>query len=422
MALSDRALKAWRPGKVRRMREDGASHPELRGMFAEIGKGGGISFFLGYTRPKAAGGGRTTISLGTYPSTTLAAARRECALARAQLQQGLDPRDERKNAETVEAAKRAALDSRGTVTQLFDAYISGLEQDGKRSASEVRRAYQHDIGPVIGDCVVADLIVDDILDCMSPVVDRGRIVLANRLRSYMVSALEFALHAKSSPRWRHRVPDFDIAYNVAKATRRAGAERVGNRSLTWDEAVSLWRGLDRSDLSRGYQLTLQLMLLCGCRVEEALHARRSEFNLEEHMWLIPGSRRKKGSPLAIPLTSMHLQVLEQAPGGELLFPGAEGGPAKLWGLNQALSRLCHQIGIERLTPRDLRRTWKSLAGTLGIDLELRNRLQGHAFTDVGSRHYDRFDYLPQKRDAMRLWCEALECRLAAPATVVRMVR
>ena len=27
----------------------------------------------------------------------------------------------------------------------------------------------------------------------------------------------------------------------------------------------------------------------------------------------------------------------------------------------------------------------------GIDLELRNRLQGHAMTDVGSVHYDRWD-------------------------------
>jgi hypothetical protein len=52
------------------------------------------------------------------------------------------------------------------------------------------------------------------------------------------------------------------------------------------------------------------------------------------------------------------------------------------------------------SPRDLRRTFKTLGGSFGISLEMRNRLQGHALTDVGSVHYDRYDYLTQKREAM----------------------
>ena len=50
---------------------------------------------------------------------------------------------------------------------------------------------------------------------------------------------------------------------------------------------------------------------------------------------------------------------------------------------------------------------KTLAGSIGIDLELRNRLQGHAMTDVGSVHYDRWGYLPEKRKAMETWSEWL---------------
>ena len=52
-----------------------------------------------------------------------------------------------------------------------------------------------------------------------------------------------------------------------------------------------------------------------------------------------------------------------------------------------------------------------------MDLELRNRLQGHAMTDVGSIHYDRWSYLPQKRTGMDLWTEALENRLQDNQTI-----
>jgi hypothetical protein len=54
----------------------------------------------------------------------------------------------------------------------------------------------------------------------------------------------------------------------------------------------------------------------------------------------------------------------------------------------------------------------SLAGSIEIDLELRNRLQGHAMTDVGSVHYDRWGYLPEKRRAMETWSTWLETTVA----------
>ena len=45
---------------------------------------------------------------------------------------------------------------------------------------------------------------------------------------------------------------------------------------------------------------------------------------------------------------------------------------------------------------------------MGISLEMRNRLQGHALVDVGSVYYDRYDYLDQKRNAMEQWGAGLQ--------------
>jgi integrase len=59
--------------------------------------------------------------------------------------------------------------------------------------------------------------------------------------------------------------------------------------------------------------------------------------------------------------------------------------------------------IAPFTPRDLRRTWKTLAGAAGLSKEIRDRMQNHARSDVSSRHYDRYSYLAEKRAAMKTW-------------------
>jgi hypothetical protein len=59
--------------------------------------------------------------------------------------------------------------------------------------------------------------------------------------------------------------------------------------------------------------------------------------------------------------------------------------------------------IPFVTNRDLRRTWKTLAGKAGVSKEIRDRIQNHALQDVGSKNYDRWTYVPEKRAAMDQW-------------------
>jgi NAD(P)-dependent dehydrogenase (short-subunit alcohol dehydrogenase family) len=55
------------------------------------------------------------------------------------------------------------------------------------------------------------------------------------------------------------------------------------------------------------------------------------------------------------------------------------------------------------TNRDLRRTFKTLAGKAGVSKEIRDRLQNHALQDVSSKNYDRWNYMPEKRAGMAKW-------------------
>jgi integrase len=68
--------------------------------------------------------------------------------------------------------------------------------------------------------------------------------------------------------------------------------------------------------------------------------------------------------------------------------------------------------IPFVTNRDLRRTWKTLAGKAGLSKEIRDRLQNHTLQDVSSKSYDRWNYMPEKRAAMTKWDKFARALLA----------
>ena len=412
MILTDKAIRSSKPrDSVYRLREVGGG---VRGFGVTIAPAGSKTFFLGYTAPGS--GKRTQINLGRYPATSLKDARQKAYEAREALSRGIDPREE---AEKL-ARQKNALDNRGSLSELFDVYIRDLELDGKRSALEVRRIYGKDIEPVIGSRLVAAVTTDDVLDVLTPIVRRGSPVHADNVRAYLRAAFELGIHAKNISRWRGQIPEFGIEHNPVAATRRAVKRKpVGTRVLDWSEVVAVWSS---NGLSPSSRLALQFLIATGQRVEEVLQAPWDEFDLNENLWVIPRERRKNrntpGDPHVVPLTPLHRALLktikETNQSGEWLFPHQDGQqPRSANALCHATRRFCVKNQLKPFAPRDCRRTFKTLTGSIGIDLELRTRLQGHAMTDVGSVHYDRWSYLPEKREGMELWAEALENKLRA---------
>jgi len=53
--------------------------------------------------------------------------------------------------------------------------------------------------------------------------------------------------------------------------------------------------------------------------------------------------------------------------------------------------------------RDLRRTAETHMAALGISSDVRAQIQSHGLGGIQARHYDRHDYMPEKRVALALW-------------------
>jgi integrase len=311
-------------------------------------------------------------------------------------------------------AERIDQRSLGTLGGLLNLYVADLKTDGKRTAAEVKRISRKDIPPALLSRPAKLISKDDILDILTPIAQRGAPVHSDNVRAYLRAAFELGLNAESMTRWRGRAMKFDLHHNpVATVKKTVKRKAVGNRTLSRSEVKILWH---TDQLTPSMLLALKMLLTTGQRVEEVLHATWAEFDTSQMTWIIPGQRRKTrgwtSEPHIVPLTTFHTglmnEIKQTTDHGTYLFPATGGeAPRRYDALTNAVRKFVQSSGIESFSPRDIRRTFKTIAGSLGISLELRNRLQGHAMTDVGSVHYDRYGYLAEKRIAMQAWIDGL---------------
>lgn len=410
MHLTDRTIRDAKPRQsAYRMRDDNIV---CRGFGVVIAPSGAKSFFLSYTSPED--GKRKQVALGRFPEMSLRDARLKASKVRAQVDQGKDPAFERR----TDIAARIAKRELGTLGDLLDLYAADLEQDGKRTAKEVRRITVKDVPAALLSRPAHLISRDDILDIMTPIAQRGALVHSDNVRAYLRAAFELGLHAQSMTRWRGRIKDFQITYNPVATVRKSVSRKpVGMRALSEGEVRQLWH---TDLLTPQMHLALKLILSTGQRVEEVLHASWDEFNGDITLWTIPGERRKTrnktAEPHLVPLMKLHRGLLAEArsrSGDAMhLFPAKNiSEPLRYDSLNHAVRRFIAASGMASFSPRDLRRTFKTLGGSFGVSLEMRNRLQGHALTDVGSVHYDRYDYLTEKREAMESFIDRFDALL-----------
>jgi integrase len=204
----------------------------------------------------------------------------------------------------------------------------------------------------------------------------------------------------------HNVQFFIESNPVLNVKKPLKKEAPTDRFLNESEVHVFWDALSKSSMSTHRANVFRLMLALGARVEALSGLRWNDIDWNEKLITIPPERSKNGAYCVIPINDIAYEVLINNPkfNDEFLFPAENGTePLRLDGYSKAITRLCQQFKIESFTPKDLRTTFKTLAGKAGLAKEIRDRLQNHALTDVSSRHYDRYDYLAEKRQAIQKW-------------------
>lgn len=424
-ALTDAQVRACKAtGKNYRIR-DGA----VPGLALEVTRSGTRTWQYWFISPEPSGPEgkrhrRRPYTIGRYPDTSLADAREAVPALRGLVGKHVDPIEE-----NVRQAAQRVQEQSGSLKALMKLYREKLESEGSTAfADKIGDDFDRNVTPTAQALPAADITEDHVIEWMEGIVGRAQMRgytggrSADYLRTYIRAAFEFALTARSG-KWKTKAKPFaHLVVNPAQRIQKFQQEpSVSHRNLSPDELKTLWSSIGVDALSDDMALYIKLAFaLGGQRVEELLHARWNEFNIDGSMWAIPIERRKirkkarHREPHLVPLTPTAIRLLAQLQeltgGTDYLFPDRTNeAPRKSTALDQAIRRYCtpgkqsKRESFEHFTPRDIRRTVKTLMGVAGISKEYRDRIQGHAFQDVGSVHYDRYDYLPEKKAAMKTW-------------------
>jgi integrase len=331
--------------------------------------------------------------LGSYPSMSLSEARE------------VFKRDFADMIQKGRSIKIAGDTRPGTVADLFEAYVAHLRASGKSSWKEAEKGFNK-IADTLGRYRPArDIEPDEITDLIRPIYDRGKRSMADHVRSYIRSAYSWGLKSEHDYRSGSQ-RRFRLVYNPAAGI-PTEPKKVGTRWLDEDEFLRLYRWLECPDapVHPPYTRAVRILMLTGQRVEEIARLHVDQWDAKER--IIDWSKTKNGNPHAIPVPEAAAELIESIKPNAYgwFFPSATDPtkPVSHGTLYSFLWRQREREVIPVVTNRDLRRTWKTLAGQAGLSKEIRDRLQNHTLQDVSSKSYDRWNYMPDKRAAMKKW-------------------
>lgn len=340
-------------------------------------------------------GKQTSKALGRYPDLSLADARRKYETeVRDVLTAGRDP-----NAVV-------AMAESPTIEKLFQAYIQYLrdkETATTHTSEHLLLTGKYNAADLLGRNTIASTIEPaEIANVLAKGVKRGARRTTDMQRTAMMAAFNWAMKSTHDYTQENRM-DWGLKYNpVAAVPRDQAANRTLDRNLSAEEMKHVW---DNAPEQSGD--VMRLVMCTGQRVIEVMRIAGADVDLKARLWTMP-ARKTKGRKHThmVPLTTQAVEILTtliDLYGDGYLFPARAGAKGDIIGIPSVSRGASRMEGIKPFTPRDLRRTWKSRAGDAGIDRFTRDLIQQHAQTDTGSKHYDRYDYLPQMRDAMAKW-------------------
>jgi integrase len=346
---------------------------------------------------------RRSAKIGSYPTVTLAAARKTFREVHA-------PVISAGGVPTGARTRAAPVPAMATIGALFDDYVQHLTGQGKVSAKTAKFHLDGAAAAIGRNKLASAVTAGDIAAHLGVIHARGSIVAARDCRAYLHAAFARALKAENDYTQQGAVKSWGLAFNpVAAIPVDTSAARVGKRHLSPAEWVLFWRWLEPREETAA--AALRLVMIAGQRLVEILPLTRPQY--ADGDGTLEWTTTKNKRPHMIPLPRLAVTILDGLTANQhgLYFPSAQApGDAIGYDATDKLRDLflAEHPEVEHFTARDLRRTWKTLTGAAGIAKDVRDRLQNHARSDVSSRHYDRYEYLPEKRAAMATWSDYVD--------------
>ncbi|WP_348945743.1 integrase arm-type DNA-binding domain-containing protein [Chitinibacter sp. FCG-7] len=362
------------------------------------------------------------ITLGASQDHKLADARKWAEGLRAMLDKDIDPQNERAE------RKREAVAAQGkTLGALLAGYIGVLKKRGAASASSVENCLQLHIPLQLRNKPAADVTKDDLIEPIRKLVNASKGRTAARLRSYLRTSFELALTAPDDPNAPAEMLGFGLAVNpVDRIKTLPEYNRASERSLSREELAEYQRRIASIKKSPDLRDILRLaLLLGGQRFTQLAQAELAKDIDGQPIIVIMDSKGRRQQPRrhVLPLQGEALAIV-QARGNRLFGLDATQAEAFTKSISSKISQISKAMIADEITTEpfrggDIRRTCETHLAAMGFDEGKLARLLSHGLGGVQARHYNKHDYLPENRQILAAWENALS---AAPADNVIPLR
>ncbi|KZZ43789.1 hypothetical protein A3758_16500 [Oleiphilus sp. HI0118] len=394
---TDRGINALRPKRTLTRYYDASGL--VQGLHLAHTPAGRMSWSLSYKF----NGQRKFHKLGTYPATSIKAARDKGRDAWELIEQGIDPNEPIAEPERV-----------GTVSDLFNQYMADCERREVRTTEKVRRALEANVIKYIGSMPANEVASRDIFNCLKRISDRGSLGQCGLMRQYTRAMFEFGLKSPYNLKVDCSV-NFGLVVNPVLAIPPVRGTIASDVYPTMADIACIWVECERYSRPSTVAALRAHIAAAGNRVHDTIERKWSDVQTVQGHKIMHIPRTKTGRPHSI-VIGEHFQVALDALGQNhdsenYLFQGsASNGKTAI--TYRILSHIWQKVRNDfdltaDISPKTMRRAFKTLMGDEGISLEHRNIVQGHSNNSVAVRHYDRSEQLPLKLEVTAKWDQML---------------
>lgn len=328
------------------------------------------------------------------------------------------------------AAEREALERKQhTLRNLCELYTQHLTHQGKlqsaKHAGSIFKVHVFEAAPDIGDRPAGEVSRRDLTSLIRKTNEKGFVRAGGILRAYLSAAYSLALNAEGDSQAPSELLLFNIQSNPVQGIKTIPV-RSGERVLNTRELRAYLSCLWSDNLIDQY-LLLHL-LTAGQRTSQLLRSHTSDFDPSTGILRLwdPKGRRQAAREHQLPLGPigcelvkiLHFQALEKATKlyddkgilntNPSLFHSIGGATMSASTPGKRVVEIAAALEIEPFDLRDIRRTVETMLAGLGISRDVRAQLLSHGLSGVQNQHYDRHQYMKEKRDALIVWEQHLE--------------
>lgn len=339
------------------------------------------------------------LSLGSFPDVSLPQARKERDKAKAQLEDDIDPVEEKR-----QRRLKAELAAQTTFGLVANEFIQKMEREGKSPATIKKARWFLELLKGIADRPVAAITPHELLDALKRIERRGHHETALRLRSFAGRVFRYGfatLRTEQNPA--------DIlrgALIVPKAKHHAAIVEPAKVGI-------LLRAIDEYQGRPETNFALKLAPHVFLRPGELRQAKWDEIDFADKVWRIPAERMKMKQPHTVPLSRQSLYLLRElravARPGEFLFPALHTTKRSICEntLNVALRRLGY--GSDEMTSHGFRAMASTLLNESGLwHPDAIERALAHGERDKVRAAYHRGAHWAERVRMAQWWSDHLD--------------